>query len=104
MEKYILYFNEIDKTSLPYVGGKGANLGEMTKAGFPVPQGFCITTWAYRTFVEKSKEMNGRTAGYLLRVAPPIYFSCWTSYGSWWNDDSRFSDCPRIWSARCCWN
>lgn len=58
MEKYILYFNEIDKNSLPYVGGKGANLGEMTKSGFPVPQGFCITTWSYRTFVQKSKEMN----------------------------------------------
>ncbi|MCP3895894.1 MAG: hypothetical protein GY706_14890, partial [Bacteroides sp.] len=41
-----------------FVGGKGANLGEMTKAGFPVPQGFCITTLAYRNFVETSKEMN----------------------------------------------
>ncbi|MDF2592988.1 MAG: phosphoenolpyruvate synthase [Clostridia bacterium] len=58
MEKYVLYFNEIDKTFLSYVGGKGANLGEMTKAGFPVPQGFCVTTWAYRTMVEKSSEIN----------------------------------------------
>ncbi len=40
MEKYVLYFNEIDQFALPYVGGKGANLGEMTKAGFPVPEGF----------------------------------------------------------------
>ena len=59
MEKYVLYFNEIDKTYLPYVGGKGANLGEMTKANFPVPQGFCITTLAYRAFVQKSEELNG---------------------------------------------
>ncbi len=59
MEKYVLNFNEIDKTYLPYVGGKGANLGEMTKAGFPVPQGFCITTWAYRTFLQNIEEMDG---------------------------------------------
>ena len=58
MEKYVLYFNEIDKTYLPYVGGKGANLGEMTKAGFPVPQGFCVTTLAYKNFIEKSEMMN----------------------------------------------
>lgn len=59
MEKYVLSFNEIDKTCFPYVGGKGANLGEMVKAGFPVPQGFCITTRAYRAFVQQSIEING---------------------------------------------
>lgn len=40
------------------LGRKGANLGEMTKAGFPVPQGFCVTTWAYRTFIQTSNKMN----------------------------------------------
>ncbi|WP_457982012.1 phosphoenolpyruvate synthase [Bacillus paralicheniformis] len=54
MEKYVLYFNEIDQFALPYVGGKGANLGEMTKAGFPVPEGFCISTAAYRAFIQTS--------------------------------------------------
>ncbi|MFA5536589.1 MAG: phosphoenolpyruvate synthase [Bacillota bacterium] len=58
MEKYVLGFNEVDKTSLPYVGGKGANLGEMIKAGFPVPQGFCVTTLAYRTFVQQSPRIK----------------------------------------------
>ncbi|MDX9871072.1 MAG: phosphoenolpyruvate synthase [Clostridia bacterium] len=58
MEKYVLGFNEIDQTCLPYVGGKGANLGEMTKAGFPVPPGFCVTTRAYRAFVQQSREIN----------------------------------------------
>jgi phosphoenolpyruvate synthase/pyruvate phosphate dikinase len=33
------------------VGGKGANLGELTRAGFPVPVGFCVTTAAYREFL-----------------------------------------------------
>jgi len=36
----VMHFDEIDKTNLAAVGGKGANLGEMSKAGFPVPQGF----------------------------------------------------------------
>ncbi|MDN3017982.1 phosphoenolpyruvate synthase [Paenibacillus sp. BSR1-1] len=58
MKKFVLHLNEVDKESLPYVGGKGANLGEMTKAGFPVPQGFCVTISAYQAHVDKSKEMD----------------------------------------------
>jgi len=55
---YVMYFNEIDRTNLPEVGGKGANLGEMSKAGFPIPPGFCITTSAYRDFIAASHEMD----------------------------------------------
>lgn len=52
MEKhYILSFDQISKKDLPLVGGKGANLGEMTKAEFPVPFGFCVTTEAYKEFI-----------------------------------------------------
>src|SRR5690606_7567309 len=40
------------------VGGKGANLGEMTQAGFPVPPGFCVTTTAFRHFIEGSGREN----------------------------------------------
>jgi len=47
-------FKDIDKNDLPLVGGKGANLGEMTKAGFPVPKGFAVTTYAYDQFVEEN--------------------------------------------------
>ncbi|MDN7241554.1 phosphoenolpyruvate synthase [Planococcus sp. N028] len=59
MEPYVLGFNEIDKSYLSSVGGKGANLGEMTKAGFPIPQGFCVSTSAYRSFLQASSEMEG---------------------------------------------
>ena len=48
---YTLFFEEIDKKDLPLVGGKGANLGELTKAGFPVPGGFCVATGAYNDFL-----------------------------------------------------
>jgi phosphoenolpyruvate synthase/pyruvate phosphate dikinase len=58
MKGYVLDFQQIDKSSLPIVGGKGANLGEMMRAGFPIPSGFCVTTSAYRAFIEQSDEMS----------------------------------------------
>jgi pyruvate,water dikinase len=53
-EKYILWFEEIRKTDIPLVGGKNANLGEMTNAGIPVPPGFAITAYAYKHFITKT--------------------------------------------------
>lgn len=50
-ELFIMDFKEIREDNLPLVGGKGANLGEMAAAGFPVPPGFCITTAAFRSFI-----------------------------------------------------
>lgn len=49
---YILPFNAISAGDLAHVGGKGANLGEMARAGFPVPPGFCLTTAAFRRFMD----------------------------------------------------
>lgn len=43
----VLAFQDIDAKMLAQVGGKAANLGEMTRVGFPVPPGFCLTTAAY---------------------------------------------------------
>ena len=43
----ILPFSAIDAGKLALVGGKAANLGELTRGGFPVPEGFCVTTNAY---------------------------------------------------------
>lgn len=43
----IFPFSAINRASLPLVGGKAANLGELTRAGLPVPPGFCVTTAAY---------------------------------------------------------
>lgn len=54
VQPHIVFFNQIDKDDLPLVGGKGANLGEMTKAGFPVPKGFAITVVAYDLFLEEN--------------------------------------------------
>ncbi len=43
----ILPFSAIDASKLALVGGKATNLGELTRGGFPVPEGFCVTTNAY---------------------------------------------------------
>jgi len=48
------FFKDINKNDLPMVGGKGANLGEMTQAGFPVPNGFAITVASYELFLERN--------------------------------------------------
>ena len=49
---YIIPFTRLGKNNIPIAGGKGANLGEMTAAGFPVPPGFVLTTEAYDAFVQ----------------------------------------------------
>lgn len=57
MNQYVVYFTEIDRSSLASVGGKGANLGELCHIpGIAVPAGFCVTTKAYTDFVNTSKE------------------------------------------------
>lgn len=50
----VAFFKQIDKHDLPLVGGKGANLGEMTQAGFPVPDGFAVTVESYDRFIEQN--------------------------------------------------
>ncbi|WP_036729179.1 phosphoenolpyruvate synthase [Peptoniphilus mikwangii] len=49
---YIKWFNEINKEDISLVGGKGANLGELTHMNLPVPPGFCVTAGGYDKFIE----------------------------------------------------
>jgi pyruvate,water dikinase len=53
-QKAVVWFDEVTKKDIPLVGGKGANLGEMTNAGIPVPGGFIVTATAYYDFIEKT--------------------------------------------------
>jgi len=53
-QKVVVWFNEVTKKDIPLVGGKGANLGEMTNAGIPVPPGFIVTAATYFDFMEKA--------------------------------------------------
>lgn len=58
MEKYVYMFSEGNKDMRNLLGGKGANLAEMTNIGLPVPQGFTITTEACTKYYEDGREIN----------------------------------------------
>ena len=57
MGKYVYSFNEGDKTMKDLLGGKGANLAEMTKIGLPVPFGFTITTEACNRYYDENRTL-----------------------------------------------
>ena len=61
---YIKDFDQLGRSDVDEAGGKGANLGELARAGFPVPPGFVLTTPAYQDFVNA----NG-IAGRILQLA-----------------------------------
>lgn len=52
--KVIAWFGEVNKDDIPLVGGKGANLGELTQAKIPVPPGFIVTSDAYFNFIKST--------------------------------------------------
>ena len=56
-KRMIIDSNELRVGDVPVVGGKGANLGELTSSGFPVPHAFVLTTVAYDYFIKSSKIM-----------------------------------------------
>src|SRR5437773_9615568 len=59
MSSYVLGFQDIDRTKLMVVGGKGANLGELSKIeGIRVPDGFCISTEDYKRIIGESSSIN----------------------------------------------
>ena len=57
-KKYVYLFTEGDASMRELLGGKGANLAEMTKIGLPVPQGFTITTEACTQYYEDGRQIN----------------------------------------------
>ena len=57
-KKYVYMFSEGDASMRNLLGGKGANLAEMTKLGLPIPQGFTITTETCTEYNEGGKEFT----------------------------------------------
>ena len=57
-KKWVYLFSEGDATMRELLGGKGANLAEMTKLGLPVPQGFTISTEACTQYYEDDRQIN----------------------------------------------
>ncbi len=64
--KWVYLFSEGDATMRNLLGGKGANLAEMTKLGLPVPQGFTITTEACTQYYEDGRKINDEIMGQIM--------------------------------------
>ena len=61
MTRYVVGFEEIDGTQVALVGGKGANLGELSRVdGIRVPAGFCVTTEAFQRIVAAAPSVAER--------------------------------------------
>ncbi len=67
--KVIAWFDEIGRENIPVAGGKGANLGEMTRNQIPVPPGFIVTADAYFQFLREA-ELTDRLRAYLNALNP----------------------------------
>ena len=63
MKKWVYLFTEGNANMRELLGGKGANLAEMTNIGLPVPQGFTITTEACTQYYEDGREINEEIQG-----------------------------------------
>ena len=65
--KYVYQFNEGDASMRNTLGGKGANLAEMTKMGLPVPQGFTISTEACTKYYEDGRQINDEIMAEIMK-------------------------------------
>lgn len=52
MNRYVAPLHEVGREDLAHVGGKAANLGEMIRAGFPVPPGFSVKAQSFEHFID----------------------------------------------------
>ena len=64
--KWVYMFSEGDMTMRNTLGGKGANLAEMTNIGLPVPQGFTVTTEACTQYYEDGRQINDEIMGQIM--------------------------------------
>ena len=64
MAKWVYMFTEGNATMRNLLGGKGANLAEMTNLGLPVPQGFTVTTEACTQYYEDGRQINDEIMGH----------------------------------------
>ena len=66
MAKWVYMFTEGNATMRNLLGGKGANLAEMTGLGLPVPQGFTVTTEACTQYYEDGRQINDEIMGQIM--------------------------------------
>ncbi|MCD8285915.1 MAG: pyruvate, phosphate dikinase [Clostridia bacterium] len=80
-KKYCYLFSEGDASMRALLGGKGANLAEMTNIGLPVPQGFTITTEACTAYYEDGKVINPEIEKEILQYIKKMETICGKKFG-----------------------
>ncbi|MCI8474470.1 MAG: pyruvate, phosphate dikinase, partial [Oscillospiraceae bacterium] len=66
-KKYVYKFSEGNRDMRELLGGKGANLAEMTNAGMPVPQGFTVTTEACTQYYTDGRKINAEIEAEIMK-------------------------------------
>ena len=80
-KKYCYLFTEGDASMRELLGGKGANLAEMTKIGLPVPQGFTISTEAYTQYYEDGRKINKDIQAEIMSYIDKMEETCGKKFG-----------------------
>ena len=80
-EKYVYLFSEGDASMRELLGGKGANLAEMTKIGLPVPQGFTVTTEACTQYYEDGRHINDAIQAEIMENITKMEEICGKKFG-----------------------
>ena len=79
--KYVYQFSEGDASMRELLGGKGANLAEMTKIGLPVPQGFTISTEACTQYYEDGRQINPDIQAEIMQSISKMEEVCGMKFG-----------------------
>ncbi len=81
MTKFVYLFSEGNATMRNLLGGKGANLAEMTAIGLPVPQGFTITTEACTQYYEDGRKINDEIQAQIMEYISKMEEVCGKKFG-----------------------
>jgi len=79
--KYVYQFSEGDASMRELLGGKGANLAEMTKIGLPVPQGFTVSTEACTQYYEDGRKINDAIKAEIMANVEKMEAVCGKKFG-----------------------
>ena len=80
-KKFVYLFSEGDASMRNLLGGKGANLAEMTKLGMPVPQGFTVTTEACTQYYEDGRKINDDIQAEIMEYITKMEEICGMKFG-----------------------
>ena len=98
-KKFVYLFSEGSGKMRELLGGKGANLAEMTNLGMPVPRGFTITTEACTQYYEDGRTINAEIQDEIMRYMAVLEDMTGKKFGDMNNQIGRASCRERVFST-----